>query len=126
MAGRVVGDILIDHPVVVLDLPQAKEEIGDATPVKDKGWQDALQAIYPLKINELRVSRGDVTYKDNGPFKPLRVQDLELEASNIRNVHSEEGVYPSPMRLTARVFEGGAVSATGWADFLAEPHAAEA
>ena len=124
LSGRVVGDILIDRPVVVLDLPQAKEELGDATPVKDKGWQEALQAIYPLKLNELRVSRGDVTYKDNGPFKPLRVQDLELEASNIRNVHSEQGVYPSPMRLTARVFEGGAVSATGWADFLAEPHAA--
>ena len=39
-------------------------------------------------------------------------------------MHSEVGVYPSPMRLTARVFEGGSVSATGWADFLAEPHAA--
>jgi hypothetical protein len=124
LAGRVVGDILIDRPVVVLDLPQAQEEIGDATPVKDKGWQDALQAIYPLKINQLRISRGDVTYTDTGPFTPLRVQDLELEASNIRNVHSEVGVYPSPMRLTARVFEGGSVSATGWADFLAEPHAA--
>ena len=124
LAGRVVGDVLIDRPVVVLDLPQAKEEIDDATPVKDKGWQEALQAIYPLKINQLRISRGDVTYRDNGPFKPLRVQDLELEASNIRNVHSEVGVYPSPMRLTARVFEGGSVSATGWADLLAEPHAA--
>jgi uncharacterized protein involved in outer membrane biogenesis len=114
LAGRVVGDILIDRPVVVLDLPQAKQEISDATPVKDKGWQDALQAIYPLKINALRISRGDVTYKDNGPFKPLRVQDLEVQASNIRNVHSERGVYPSPMRLTARMFGGGSVTATGW------------
>jgi hypothetical protein len=52
------------------------------------------------------------------------MQDLEVEASNIRNVHSEQGVYPSPMRLTARVFESGSVLATGWADFLAEPHAA--
>lgn len=124
LSGRVVGDVLIDRPVVLLDLPQAKQEIDDPTPVKDQGWQDALQAIYPLKINELRISRGDVTYQDRGPFKPLRVRDLELEASNIRNVHSEERVYPSPLRLTARVFEGGSVSATGWADFLAEPHAA--
>ncbi|MGH7348700.1 MAG: DUF748 domain-containing protein [Candidatus Rokuibacteriota bacterium] len=124
LSGRVVGDILIDRPVVVLNLAQAREEIADPTPVKDKGWQRALQAIYPLKINQLRISRGDVTYQDRGPFKPLRMQDLEFEAFNIRNVHSEEGVYPSPMRLTARVFEGGSVSATGWADFLAEPHAA--
>ncbi len=124
LSGRVVGDILIDRPVVVLDLPQAKKEIDDPTPVKDKGWQEALQAIYPLKINKLRISRGDITYKDNGPFKPLQVRDLELEASNIRNVHSEVGVYPSPMTLTARVFEGGSVEASGWADFLASPHAA--
>jgi len=116
LSGRVVGDVLIDRPVVVLNLPQAKQEIGDATPVKDKGWQEALQAIYPLKINALRISRGDVTYTDNGPFKPLRVQDLELEASNIRNVHSEVGVYPSPLSLTARVFEGGSVSAAFMTD----------
>jgi uncharacterized protein DUF748 len=124
LSGRVVGDILIDRPVVFLDLPKARQEISDPTPVKDKGWQDALQAIYPLKINELRISRGDITYRDDGPFKPLRVQGLEVKASNIRNVHSEAGVYPSPLELTAHVFERGSVSAKGWADFLAEPHAA--
>ncbi len=124
LSAHVVGDILIDHPVVVLNLRQARAEINDPTPVKDKGWQDALQAIYPLKINELRIRRGDVTYHDDGPFKPLQVHDLEVTASNIRNVHSERGVYPSPMTLRARVFDAGAVSADGWADFLAEPYAA--
>jgi len=122
--GKVVGDILIDHPVVFLNLPQARAEIDDPTPVKDKGWQNALQAIYPLKINELRISQGDITYQDDGPFKPLRVYELEVKASNIRNVRSEEGVYPSPMTLTARIFDTGSVSAEGWADFLAEPYAA--
>ncbi|HEX7213923.1 MAG TPA: DUF748 domain-containing protein [Methylomirabilota bacterium] len=124
VSGKVVGDILIDHPVVFLNLPQARAEIDDSTPVKDKGWQDALQAIYPLKINELRISQGDITYQDNGPFKPLRVYELDVKASNIRNVRSEEGVYPSPMTLTARIFDTGSISAEGWADFLAEPHAA--
>jgi hypothetical protein len=124
LSGRVVGDILIDRPVVFLNLSQASQEVADRTPVKDKGWQDALQAIYPLKINELRISRGDVTYTDRGPFKPLRVYDIEFRASNIRNVRSEENVYPSPMQLEARVFDAGRLTATGWADFLAEPHAA--
>ena len=124
LSGRVVGDVLIERPIVVLNLVQARKEISDPTPVKDKGWQKALQAIYPLKINELRITRGDVTYQDHGPFKPLRMRDLEFVASNIRNVHSEEGVYPSPMNLTARVFDAGSVAANGWADFLAEPHAA--
>ena len=122
--GRVVGDILLEHPVVVLNLTQARSEIDDPTPVKDKGWQNALQAIYPLKINQLRITRGDVTYQDRGPFKPLRVYDIDLTASNIRNVRSEQGVYPSPMRLTARIFDTGSVTVDGWADFLAEPYAA--
>jgi hypothetical protein len=124
LSGRVVGDVLIDRPVVFLNLAQAGKEIADPTPVKDKGWQEALQAIYPLRINELRISRGDVTYTDRGPFKPLRVHDLEFRASNIRNVRSEEGAYPSPMSLEARVFGAGGLTATGWADFLAAPHAA--
>ena len=124
LAGRVVGDILIDHPVVVLDLAQARAEIADSTAVTDKGWQDALQAIYPLKINRLRIVGGDITYQDNGPFKPLRIYDLAFEASNIRNVHSERGVYPSPMSLRGRVFDAGSVQADGWADFLAKPYAA--
>ena len=124
LSAHVVGDVLIDHPVVVLNRRQARAEINDPTPVKDKGWQHALQAIYPLKINELRIRRGDVTYQDDGPFKPLQVHDLEVTASNIRNVHSERGVYPSPMTLRARVFDAGAVTANGWADFLAEPYAA--
>ncbi|HEY7038282.1 MAG TPA: DUF748 domain-containing protein [Methylomirabilota bacterium] len=124
LSGKVVGDILIEHPIVVLNLPQARAEIHDETPVKDKGWQDALQAIYPLKINQLRITRGDITYQDNGPFKPLRVYDLEMTASNIRNVRSEQGVYPSPMTLQARIFDAGSVSIDGWADFLAEPYAA--
>jgi len=124
LAARVVGDVLIDHPVVVLNRAQAAEEIADPTPVKDKGWQDALQAVYPLKINRLHVRHGDITYKDRGPFKPLQMHDLEFVASNIRNVHSEQGVYPSPMSLRARVFGRGTVAATGWADFLAEPYAA--
>ena len=122
--GRVVGDILIEHPIVVLNLTQARSEINDPTPVKDKGWQDALQAIYPLKINQLRITQGDVTYQDRGPFKPLRVYEIDLTASNIRNVRSEEGVYPSPMRLTARIFDAGSIAVDGWADFLAEPYAA--
>ena len=122
--ANVVGDILIDHPVVVLNLGQASAEAKDETPVKDKGWQDALQSIYPLEINQLRISRGDITYQDRGPFKPLRVYDLEFNASNIRNVRSEEGVYPSPMTAQARIFDEGSLAVHGWADFLAEPYAA--
>src|SRR5258706_4473214 len=45
LSGKGGGDVLIDRPVVVLDLPQAKQENNHATPVKDKGWQEAPPAL---------------------------------------------------------------------------------
>ena len=47
---------------------------------------------------------------------------MNLYAENIRNVSSAEGVYPSPVRAEATVFQRGKLRLSGDADFLAEPH----
>ena len=120
--GRLVGDFVIDRPTLHINLAQARAEIANPAPVKERGWQDALEAIYPLKVNHFRVKSADVTYVDRGPFKPLRLRDLTIDATNIRNVRSTERVYPSDVELEAAVFESGRVSAKGRADFLAEPN----
>ena len=120
--GRVVGDFLLDRPTVHLNLPQLRKEIADPTPVTDRGWQEALEAIYPLKINQFRVKNGDLTYVDQGPFKPLQIRSLNIVATNIRNVASGDRVYPSPIRVDGAVFEKGRLSADGRADFLATPN----
>lgn len=122
LSGKVVGDILIDRPTVNVNLKQARKEIADPSAIKDRGWQDALEAIYPLKINLFRVNKGDLTYVDEGPFKPLRIRSLDIVANNIRNVRSPDRVYPSEFRLDGTVFESGRVSVDGRADFLAEPN----
>jgi len=122
LSGRVVGDILIDRPTLHIDLSQARKEIADPTPVKERGWQEALEAIYPLKVNHFRVRSGDITYVDRGPFKPLQIRDLMIDATNIRNVRSKERVYPSEFDIKAVVFETGRLRAHGRADFLAEPN----
>ena len=57
--------------------------------------------------------------QDQGPFKPLRLRNLDIDATNIRNVASKDGVYPSDFRLEGAVFEAGRVSAKGRANFLA-------
>src|SRR5262249_7175130 len=111
--ARLVGDILIARPVVHVNLAQATAEINDPTPLKERRGQEPLEPIYPLKINHFRVSDADITYVDKGPFKPLRIQHLDIDATNIRNIKSGEGVYPSPFRLDAVVFESGRLAARG-------------
>jgi len=121
LSGRLVGDIELEKPTVYLNLPQARKEIADPTPVKERGWQDALEAVYPLKINHFEIRGGDITYVDEGPFKPLRIRSLELVATNIRNRLGKRP-YPSDVRFSALVFESGRMSADGQANFLAEPN----
>jgi hypothetical protein len=120
--GRLVGDVEIDRPVLHVDLRQLRREAQDETPVSERGWQQALEAVYPLKINQFKVMDGQVTYVDQGPFRPLELHEVNLEATNIRNIRSRARSYPSEVELTARVFERGRLAIQGHADFLAEPH----
>ncbi len=118
---HVVADFLFDKPQIHLNLPQLQAENRDPTPVKDKGWQDALEAIYPFKVNLFRVNDGDVVYIDKDPKNTLHIAHLSFRANNIRNIHSREHVYPSPIHAEAVVFEKGHAVLDGHADFLAKP-----
>ncbi len=120
-ALRLVADFVIDRPRVYWNLRQLRSEASDPRPVEERGWQKAIEEIYPLKINRLRVRDASVTYVDSDPDRPLKLTDLDMEAENIRNIHSRDRVYPSPIRATARIFETGRGSIDGHADFLAEP-----
>jgi hypothetical protein len=122
--GRVVADFTIDDPVIVINLKHSESERRDPEALYERGWQAALQAIYPLKINELVISNGQLTYLDSGPYRPLELRNIDFTARNIRNVRSNPGEYPSEVHLQAVVFEKGRVDLEGRADFLAEPHVA--
>jgi hypothetical protein len=120
--GRVVADFELDGPEVYVDRTHFAREREDATPVEERGWQEALQAMYPLKINEFVVRRGRVTYVDSGQARPLTLHAVEAVLEDIRNVRSAPDVYPSPIRLQAIVFDDGRLDVEGHADFLRVPH----
>jgi hypothetical protein len=120
--GRVVADFEFDRPILYVNLANVRREAADERPVTKRGWQDALEAMYPLKINQFRVRRGEVTYADRGPFKPLELTGIEALATNVRNVRSRDRVYPSEIRLELTVFDNGRLTLNGRADFMAVPH----
>jgi hypothetical protein len=81
-----------------------------------------LQSIYPLKVNEFKIVEGELTYVEDGPFRPLHVSRVNFRAGNILNIYSPDHVYPSDLHLAAVIFDSGTVSLDGHANFLAEPH----
>ncbi len=119
--GHVVADVLLTHPHVHINLTQLRAEKADPVPLSQKGWQDAIQAIYPFKINRFRIRDGEFTYIDTDPQRPLHFTDLTFRADNIRNIHYRAEVYPSPFHAESIVFERGRMTIDGKANFLTRP-----
>ena len=121
--AKLVADFLLDRPIVYFDRRHAIAEVREGIPPDKRGWQEALQAMYPLKINEFRIRNGSLTYVDSGQAKPLRLSKIEAVVRNIRNVKSDPDDFPSPITITAAVFETGKLALDGSADFLRVPYA---
>jgi hypothetical protein len=122
LTGHVVGEFLIDRPKIYVNLKNIRKEQESKVPLKNKGWQDALQSVYPLKINVFKVNDGELTYVDQSSFKPLKVSGINIYSTNIQNIHYPDDVYPSSFSMEGRVFEKGKLSLDGHANFLAKPH----
>jgi hypothetical protein len=81
--------------------------------VQERGWQEAAREIYPLDINEVKVVSAEVTYRPAGDFQPLHLRDINLLASNIRNIRSRDREYPSELHADAVIFEMASCASTG-------------
>lgn len=71
LSARLVGDVLLQRPSVHMNLIQLREEVKDGVPVNERGWQEALQEVTPLKIDLFRVEDGTVTYVDADAARPF-------------------------------------------------------
>ena len=122
---RLLGDLTIQRPSLRIDLAQLQEQAKSEVKLKDRGWQGAIEAIYPLKLEDLEIHDGSMLYVSADPEAlPLRLTKLEFAAQDLRNVQSTQGTFPSPVRMDAVLFETGAVRFDGVADFLAKPTSA--
>ena len=119
--GHIVADLLLFHPRLRIDLTQLRTEQADKVPLSKKGWQDAVESIYPFRINHFTVDDADVTYVDTDPQRPLQLEHLYIMAGNIRNLRTPEASYPSPITAEATVFDVGHASIKGNANFLTKP-----
>jgi hypothetical protein len=122
--GRLVNDQRFERPILYITLKKVEKESKDDKPIEERGWQDAVESVYPFKINEVVISDGEFTYVDDAnPSRPIHVGHVNLTASNIRNVHSQDREYPSKFHLEGDLFDQGKLIVDGHADFLAEPFA---
>jgi len=120
-SGKLVGELRLDEPRLHINLLQLRTEAASKVPLRQMGWQQALEDLWPLKINFLRINNGSLTYVDQDPKRPLVVTHLNILADNIRNIRLPDQVYPSSVHLDAVIFGTGHALIEGRANFLAEP-----
>jgi hypothetical protein len=123
LLGRIVAKLAIYKPAFNVNLPQLQAVSTSKVPLKNAGWQQAIENVYPFKIDRFDIVDGNFTYVDDDPHHPLRMQRLDLTADNIRNIRSPRDPFPSPVRIDATVFETGHISIKGRANFLTVPSA---
>ncbi|HBG06993.1 MAG: hypothetical protein A2075_09790 [Geobacteraceae bacterium GWC2_58_44] len=121
LSGKLVGEFEVDRPKLHINLKQLRSEAASEVKLKERGWQQAVEAIYPLKINLVKINDAGITYIDQDPKQPLVLSHLNLEADNIRNIHLPDKVYPSSFHVDTRIFGAGYGVIDGKANFLAEP-----
>jgi len=118
---RVVADVLLQRPKIHIDKTQFVAEKKSAVPLRQKGWQDALEAAYPFKINSFRIDDGDVLYIEDAVNPPLHLANLNFTADNIRNIHAPDNAYPSRFHASLVIFGSGRATIDGHANFLEQP-----
>ena len=121
LTGRLVAEFILDKPNININLMQLRSEATSKVPLKERGWQQAVEDIYPLKINSLKINDASITYVDQDQKKPLILSHLNLQGTNIRNINLPDNVYPSAFYLDTSIFDSGRCSIDGKANFLAKP-----
>jgi uncharacterized protein DUF748 len=119
LAMRVVADFRLSRPEVHINLAQLRAQRANQVPLSRQ--TNAFEQIYPFKINRFQVADGTVTYIDEDPGRPLRLEHVNLTADNIRNIHSPAATYPSPFHATASVFDRGEMTIDGHGNFMELP-----
>ncbi len=122
LSGRLVAEFVLDRPKLNINLLQLHSEAASNIPLKERGWQQAVEDIYPLKINSLKIIDGNITYIDQDPKRPLVLSNFNLQATNIRNIHLPDQVYPSSFHLDTAIFGTGRGHIDGNANLLVEPY----
>jgi hypothetical protein len=120
-AGKLVAEFRLDQPKININLLQLRSEVANKASLKERGWQQAVEDIYPLKINSLKVNNANITYIGHDQKRPLILSHFNLQATNIRNIHLPDQVYPSSFHLDTAIFGTGQGAIDGAANFLAKP-----
>lgn len=106
--GSVATQTVLENPTMnfVAESKGKKEQLS----VK-KGWQKAMQALFPLNIDRIEVKNGTLhfrSYVGKPPFD-VYLKNINMRMDNLRNALNSKEKLPSTIALQANTMDGAPV-----------------
>ena len=110
MQRKIVGDVIITHPIVTIIQPAAK-------PAEDKkeaaspppNWQAQVRQLLPIKVTQVAIHDGRVRYRDPNqqPKIDLHADSIEVSITNITNRDSLKDSMFTHVECQAKLQDSG-------------------
>ncbi len=115
--GSIVGDVTLNQPVINFATGKSGQTSQTGT---ETDWTKPIKDLMPLDINWVEIHNGKITYKNfnTKPSIDLFINNLELKATNIRNVDEKNAALPSTLVASGKSIGGGDVRVDGKLNIL--------
>lgn len=103
--GKVVGEIIVDDPVVNFVKGKHKNEDVKADTAD---FRSLIKDLMPLTVNRFEINNGEIHYIDkfSKPNVDIKMTDLTVIATNLSNVNDSAKLLPAHCDVNANVYEG--------------------
>ncbi|ADV49111.1 DUF748 domain-containing protein [Cellulophaga sp. E16_2] len=120
LKGKVVSEITMTRPEVIYVFEDQQE--GEAEDPDIEDWTKALTDLVPIDINNLTVVEGKVAFVEvtAKPTIDLHMNELNLQATNLRNIVQEDRTLPSDIHATAVSIGNGKFTLNGKMNLVKE------
>lgn len=117
--GRIVSEIIMTEPKIIYVF-EDQQVNGTEPEVED--WSKALTDLVPIDINHLEVINGTAAFVQlqADPNIDLNLKNIQLTASNLRNVILKERTLPSEVHATAVSIGNGNMKLDGKMNIVKE------
>ncbi|HVJ64527.1 MAG TPA: DUF748 domain-containing protein [Bdellovibrionota bacterium] len=121
LRGHVVGKVHLDEASV--NFVAGPTEAESQTGTEGKGWQAAVDSLFPLEIEEFTLSRSSVHFLNlhARPKIDVVLDALELQATNLGNTQGDEAKLVSDLNLRGRLQKSGELVVKSKVNLLRQP-----
>ena len=118
LKGRVVSEIEMTRPTLIYVFEDQQKPGGQDPDMDD--WTMALTDLVPIDIDKLEIHGGKMAFVQLSadPNIDLHLDQIELYATNLRNVLRQEARLPSNLYVTAVGVGGGQMELQGQMDLI--------